>query len=82
MNLELTGKRALVLGGSGGLGKAVALSLAAEGAVVLITGRTQETLDKTAAEIRAAGGDAKTMVWDLKELDKIATYHSQAVALL
>ncbi len=82
MNLELTGKRALVLGGSGGLGKAVALSLAAEGAVVLITGRTQETLDKTAAEIKAAGGNAKTMVWDLKELDKVRAYHGQAVALL
>lgn len=82
MNFELNGKCALVLGGSGGLGKAVALSLAAEGATVLITGRTPETLEKTAAEIKAAGGSVKTMVWDLKEINKVADYHAQAVEAL
>ena len=82
MNLELTGKRALVLGGSGGLGKAVAMSLAAEGAIVLITGRTPETLEKTAAEIKANGGTVKTMVWDLKDIPNVATYHAQAVEAL
>jgi len=55
MNLQLAGKAALVLASSKGLGKACAIALAREGANVIITARNQETLDKTAAEIRAMG---------------------------
>ncbi|MFI5845370.1 SDR family oxidoreductase [Catenuloplanes sp. NPDC051500] len=48
------GKRALITGGGSGLGLATARLLAGEGAHVIITGRTQDTLDKARAEI---GGD-------------------------
>ena len=48
MDLGLKGKRALVLGAGGGLGQAVALSLAAEGAVVVVAGRTLEKVQPTA----------------------------------
>jgi NAD(P)-dependent dehydrogenase (short-subunit alcohol dehydrogenase family) len=48
------GKRALITGGGSGLGLATARLLAGEGARVLITGRTQDTLDRARAEI---GGD-------------------------
>lgn len=53
MNLELKGKKALVLGSSTGLGKAVAESLLAEGAEVCIVSRTAENISKTAKEIGA-----------------------------
>lgn len=52
---RLDGKRAVVTGASRGLGRSMALALADVGADVVITGRTQETLDATAAEIRALG---------------------------
>lgn len=56
MDLGLRGKRALVTGGSRGLGKAVAKLLALEGAEVAVTGRTLKTVSQSAQEITAAGG--------------------------
>lgn len=56
MDLELTGKRAIVTGGSRGIGKAIALELAREGANVVIAAREEATLETAAAEIREATG--------------------------
>jgi NAD(P)-dependent dehydrogenase (short-subunit alcohol dehydrogenase family) len=53
MDLDLTGRRALVTGGSRGIGRAVAAALTAEGAVVTICGRTAATLEAAAAELGA-----------------------------
>lgn len=53
MDLGLNGKRALVGGGSAGLGAGIATVLAAEGARVAIVGRTKERLDTAAATIGA-----------------------------
>ncbi|HLZ86323.1 MAG TPA: SDR family NAD(P)-dependent oxidoreductase, partial [Puia sp.] len=55
MDLQLTGKTALVLAASKGLGKASALALASEGADVIIGARDRATLESTAAELRALG---------------------------
>jgi NAD(P)-dependent dehydrogenase (short-subunit alcohol dehydrogenase family) len=63
----LEGKRALVTGSSRGLGREMALALAAAGADVIITGRTQETLDVTAADIRALGRQAWTICADMAD---------------
>lgn len=52
---RLEGKRALVTGATSGIGRAIALRFAAEGANVAITGRRRERLDETAAQVRAAG---------------------------
>lgn len=51
MDLGISGKRALVLGGSKGLGRGIAEALAAEGVAVALTGRNEETAAKAAAEI-------------------------------
>jgi NAD(P)-dependent dehydrogenase (short-subunit alcohol dehydrogenase family) len=56
MDLGLTDKRALVTGGSRGIGKAVASVLAAEGCDVAIAARGQEALEATAGELAAASG--------------------------
>lgn len=53
MNLDLNGKAALVTGSSGGIGLEIALSLAAEGAKVIISGRTQMSVEKAIADVRA-----------------------------
>jgi 3-oxoacyl-[acyl-carrier protein] reductase len=55
MDLGLQGRRALVMGGSRGLGKAVAQALVAEGARVAICARDPERLASTAAELGAEG---------------------------
>ena len=62
---RLDGKRAVVTGASRGLGRSMALALAEVGADVVITGRTQETLDATAAEIRALGRQTWTVKADM-----------------
>ncbi|MCD5399333.1 MAG: SDR family NAD(P)-dependent oxidoreductase, partial [Dehalococcoidia bacterium] len=54
MDLGLTGKVALVTGGSEGIGKAAALSLVAEGAKATICARREDVLNGAADEIRAA----------------------------
>ena len=58
MDTGLAGKRAIVCAASKGLGQACAMALAREGVELVITARTAETLERTAAEIRAATGVA------------------------
>lgn len=55
---ELEGQVVLITGGGRGFGKAIAQRLAAEGAAVVITSRTQSELNQTVSEIQAAGGRA------------------------
>ncbi len=55
MDLELKGKKALVFGSTGGIGRAVAESLIKEGVEVFINGRTDEKCAKVAEEIGAKG---------------------------
>jgi NAD(P)-dependent dehydrogenase (short-subunit alcohol dehydrogenase family) len=56
MDLQLNGKKALVTGGSEGIGKAIAFALAREGVDVAICARRKEPLEATAKEIAAATG--------------------------
>lgn len=52
MNLELTNRAALITGSTGGIGYAIAHGLAAEGARVVLTGRTQASVDSALARLR------------------------------
>jgi NAD(P)-dependent dehydrogenase (short-subunit alcohol dehydrogenase family) len=65
MDLQLSGKRALVTGSSQGIGRGVALELAREGATVVVHGRNRERAEATVAAIRAAGGVAHLAIGDL-----------------
>jgi 3-oxoacyl-[acyl-carrier protein] reductase len=75
----LEGKNAVVYGGAGSVGRAVARAFAREGARVFLVGRTLATLDEVAQEIAAAGGVAETAQVDA--LDEPAVdAHADAVA--
>ncbi|MEQ9591678.1 MAG: SDR family oxidoreductase [Cyclobacteriaceae bacterium] len=69
MDLGLRGKTAFVAASSQGLGRAVALELAKEGANVIICGRTKETLFSTALELKALGVKVLSLVGDLSNSD-------------
>src|SRR5207244_4887808 len=68
---RLAGRRALVTGGGQGVGRGIALALAAEGASVMLLGRTEATLSSVKAEIERAGGSAKLVVADVRSPDDI-----------
>ena len=79
MQFDLNGKVALVTGGGRGIGKNVSLMLAQNGAEVALCGRTQETLDETAAEIRAMGRQAWPVVADVRKYENIKSFVSEVV---
>lgn len=70
MDLQLTGKTALVTGASVGIGRAIAKALAAEGVRVAVSARRMEKLEELAGEILAAGGAQPVLIHsDLYEAD-------------
>jgi 3-oxoacyl-[acyl-carrier protein] reductase len=71
LDLGLKGKTALVLGGGGGIGRAIAKSIAAEGANVAVAGIGSTSIDGTIAELKAIGGKYLSLIWDLADLSVI-----------
>jgi 3-oxoacyl-[acyl-carrier protein] reductase len=66
MDLGLRNRVAIVTGSSRGLGKATAAALAAEGARVVLNGRTEGPLEETTLELRAAGGVVEPVLADVR----------------
>jgi NAD(P)-dependent dehydrogenase (short-subunit alcohol dehydrogenase family) len=65
MDMQLKGKRALVTGSTAGIGVAIAKMLAAEGAAVVVHGRSEARARAVVSEIIAAGGTAHAAIGDL-----------------
>ena len=68
---KLDDKTALVTGGGQGIGRGIALALAAEGARVAVLGRTAEKVEKTAAEVEERGVASLAIAADMKSDDDI-----------
>lgn len=66
---RFAGKHALVTGGGSGIGRAIAVRLAAEGAHVSVLERSAEAGEGTVAEIRAAGGAARGLAADVADTE-------------
>ena len=64
---RLNGKTAVIAGGSKGIGYAVSVTFAREGASVAVVGSSAEAAERTAGEITAAGGRAISIAADLTE---------------
>ena len=79
---DLTGRVALVTGASQGIGRAIALALAAAGATVALAARNEEKLAEVAGEIKAAGGTAHTFLLDIADEDSIKACARSVVAQL
>jgi 3-oxoacyl-[acyl-carrier protein] reductase len=67
MDLQIKQKIALAFGAGSGLGQAIAMALAAEGARVVLAGRTADKLNSTAEQIKSLGGESLVIPWDLAE---------------
>lgn len=86
---RLSGKKAIITGGSGGLGGAICVRLAAEGAIVGVGGRNMQKVDKIVAMIRETGGMAIPLLIDLndyhsieKSIDSFTTEHGKLDILI
>ncbi|MGD2174195.1 MAG: SDR family oxidoreductase [Candidatus Brocadiaceae bacterium] len=68
--MRLDGKKALVTGASLGIGRAIALAFAQEGADVAVTARHGHALQAVAEEVRSRGGRAHVMEWDVSDVSR------------
>ncbi|MCD8402553.1 3-ketoacyl-ACP reductase [Tenacibaculum finnmarkense genomovar finnmarkense] len=68
---DLTNKKAIITGGSRGLGKATAIAFAQKGIHVAITGRNEKRLQETVAELKSYGIDAIYAVFDVGNYEQV-----------
>ena len=71
-------KSAVVIGGTSGIGRAIALQFAAEGADVVATSRRSDAVDDVADEIRSLGADTASVTCDVRDGDSIANLYDVA----
>lgn len=67
MDLGISGRTALVTGAGGGIGRAIAIALAAEGARVIVADLDADSADRVAEEIAGAGRDARPLELDVTD---------------
>ena len=82
MKIDLSGKRAVVTGGSRGIGRAIALACAEAGAAVSICARGAEALDRVRGEIAAHGVTAHAEACDIADAAAVAAYIGAAAEAL
>ena len=78
MDLGLSGKNAIVTGGSKGIGRSIALGLASEGANIVICARGQEALDATVKELEAFGVKAYAESCDVSDTESLNIFFNAA----
>jgi NAD(P)-dependent dehydrogenase (short-subunit alcohol dehydrogenase family) len=78
MDLGLKGKKAIVTGGTRGIGRAIATLLAAEGCDVAICARNREAVDQTVAQLESAGVKAAGGALDVADLAALRNWIAQA----
>lgn len=76
----LEGRNAIVYGGGGQVGRAIATAYGGEGAIVHLVGRTRGPLEETAEAVRAAGGDAEVAELDAREEREVDEHVDAVVA--
>src|ERR1044071_4509191 len=86
MTTPLRGRTAFITGASRGMGKAIALRLAVEGAQVVVTGKTVTphptlpgTIDTTVEEIRTGGGSALAVPMDVRDEAQVQAAVARAI---
>ncbi|HQT75492.1 MAG: 3-oxoacyl-ACP reductase [Rhodospirillales bacterium 20-64-7] len=82
MKFDFTGRKAIICGGSRGIGRAIALGFAAAGGDVSICARGADALEQTRAEIAEHGHTAHAAAVDLGDADAIRGYIADAAAAL
>lgn len=80
--LELTGKTAVVIGGTSGIGRAISLGLAEAGADVVASARRQQQVDETAAEIESRGRKTLRLASDMQDRTSLERLLAETVARL
>jgi len=78
---SLQGFNALVTGASGGIGSAIAISLAKQGATIVLSGTRAEALQETANEIKKIGGISHTVLCNLSDAQSVEELFPKAEAL-
>lgn len=79
MDLNISGRKALVSGADSGIGWCTAKKLLAEGVTVVITDKDQDSLDAAAQKLDAADGTLFAFAADLTDIASIATMHDRVV---
>lgn len=82
MDLGLNGKKAILIGANGGIGRAVAKVLAAEGCAVAICGRTQDKVDIVKDELDAAGVKNFAEALDVTDAAAVPAFVEKAASAL
>ena len=80
MQIDFTGRTAIVTGGGGGIGRAVSLALARAGAQLMVVDLNREAAQTTAELVQAAGGQAQVAVADVSRSGDVAAYVAEAVS--
>ena len=79
MNIDLSGKTALITGASRGLGKAMAVALSQAGATIALVSRDANKLRDVQNEIERLGGHAKTFISDVSNEDSVTGLRSEVL---
>jgi len=81
IQVDLKDRVVIVTGGGGAIGSAMASQLAANGAKVVVAGRTIATLQATVDEVKAAGGEASAVITDVSDKQSAAEMVEKTVEL-